>query len=188
MGVAVNINNIYTYKDYLEIKDISMEVIEGIPFLMSPSPTVEHQRILRKILIILSSHLENSDCEVFSAPLDVVLINENEEVLDSKNIVQPDVFIVCDRNKIGDKNIIGAPDLIVEIVSTGSQSLDYVKKLNLYEKYKVKEYIIVNPINKTILQYVFEDNSFSAPKIYNENGVVEINLFKDFIVDFKNIF
>lgn len=188
MGVAVNINKIYTYKDYLELEDVSMEVIEGIPYLMSPSPTVEHQRILRKLLLSFSNYFKDSDCEIFSAPLDVVLINENEEVLDSKNIVQPDIFIVCDKNKIGDKNIIGSPDLIVEIVSTGSQSLDYVKKLNLYEKYKVKEYIIVNPINKTILQYIFEDNCYSSPKIYNQNSVAQINLFKGLEIDFTNIF
>lgn len=188
MGVAININKICTYKDYLELEDVSMEVIDGIPFLMSPSPTVEHQRILRKLILKFSNYFEDTNCEVFSAPLDVILINENEEILDSKNIVQPDIFIVCDRNKIGDKNIVGAPDLIVEIVSTGSQSLDYVKKLNLYEKYKVKEYLIVNPINKTILQYIFENDCYSSPKIYNQNDMLEINLFKDLILDFKNIF
>ncbi|CDF57447.1 Uma2 family endonuclease [Thermobrachium celere] len=188
MGVAVNISKTYTYKDYKELKDTLLEIIDGVPYLMSPSPTVEHQRILRKLLLILSDYFKNGICEVFSVPLDVIFKNEEETIDEAKNVVQPDIFVVCDNKKINDKNIIGAPDLIIEIVSSSSQSLDYVKKLNLYEKYKVKEYLIVNPINKTILQYVYENDSYASSNIYTKEDIVKIIYFEGLLIDFKKVF
>ena len=103
----------------------------------------------------------------------------------SKNIVQPDISVICDKNKLTDKYCIGSPDMIVEVISPYNPSNDYIKKLNLYEQFKVKEYWIVNPMKKNILVYTLTDNGYGAPKMYSFNDKVKVNIYNDLEIDFK---
>ena len=136
-------NKVYTYYDYLNFpNDEFVEIIDGKIFAMSPAPSRIHQELIMEISAELRNYIKSNkgQCKVYPAPFDIVLINENENENDSKNIVQPDISVICDKNKLNDKGCFGSPDMIVKIVSKFNPGNDYVKKLYLYEKYKVKEY------------------------------------------------
>ena len=186
---AIN-NKIYTYNDYLEFTDDEpVEIIEGRISAMSPAPSIMHQKIISKLLIAIGNYIDanNGECEVLPAPLDVLLVNDNEDARNSKNIVQPDISVICDKRKLTDKYCIGSPDMIVEVISPFNPSNDYVRKLNLYEQFKVKEYWIINPMEKNILVYTLTDNGYGAPKIYSFNDKVKVNIYNDLEIDFKSL-
>ena len=119
------------------------------------SPSVIHQSLSIEISSEIRNYIKSNkgDCKVFTAPFDVVLKNDNENVKNSSNVVIPDISVICDKNKLSDgKKCIGSPDMIVEIISPSNASNDYITKLNLYQKYNVKEYWIVSPKERKISQ------------------------------------
>lgn len=190
MAINAIKDNIYTYADYLNFTDDEIvEIIGGRIFAMSPAPSRIHQKIIMKIAYKLENYINinNGTCEVYPAPFDVVLVNEKENELSSKNIVQPDISVVCDKNKLTEKGCTGSPDMIVEVVSAFNPQNDYVKKLNLYQEYKVKEYWIVNPMKKNILVYTLTENGYGMPDIYTFNDKVKVNIFKSLDIDFSTI-
>lgn len=155
---------------------------------MQPAPSRIHPKIISKIITELNNYItyHNGECEVYPAPFDVILVNENEDVNNSKNIFRPDISVICDKNKLNDKGCIGSPDMIVEVVSPYNPNNDYIKKLNLYDAYKVKEYWIVNPMNNTILVYTLEnDNGYGIPIIYTFRDNVKVNIYDNLEIDFS---
>ncbi len=143
---------IYTIDDIYALPDGERaELIDGKIYYMAP-PSTKHQRLVhffdREIGNYIQSH--KGDCEVFPAPF-AVFLNE-----DNTNYVEPDISVICDKNKITDKGCNGAPDWIIEIVSPGSKSADYFTKLFKYRTAGVREYWIVDPIKEMIMVYRFE--------------------------------
>ncbi|MCR4291807.1 MAG: Uma2 family endonuclease [Candidatus Kuenenia sp.] len=173
----------YTYEDYLKTSDDKRyELIDG-ELLMTPSPVTKHQRISGRIEFILRRFvIENNIGDVFDAPYDVYLDNEN--------VVQPDIlFVSKDRlNIIGEKNIQGAPDLIIEIISESSAYRDMVLKKKLYARYGVKEYWIVIPEGKEIEVYFLKDSAYQLYATYSNESVLESPLRKDLKIELKEIF
>ena len=183
-------NKVYTYYDYLNFpNDEFVEIIDGKIFAMSPAPSRIHQELIMEISAELRNYIKSNkgQCKVYPAPFDVVLINENENENDSKNIVQPDISVICDKNKLNDKGCFGSPDMIVKIVSKFNPGNDYVKKLYLYEKYKVKEYWIVNPMKKNILVYTLTESGYNQPDLYTFNDKKKVNIFNNLEIDFNGI-
>ena len=183
-------NKVYTYYDYLNFpNDEFVEIIDGKIFSMSPAPSRIHQELIMEISAELRNHIKSNkrQCKVYPAPFDVVLINENENENDSKNIVQPDISVICDKNKLNDKGCFGSPDMIVKIVSKFNPGNDYVKKLYLYEKHKVKEYWIVNPMKKNILVYTLTESGYNQPDLYTFNDKIKVNIFNNLEIDFNGI-
>lgn len=183
-------NKVYTYYDYLNFpNDEFVEIIDGKIFAMSPAPSRIHQELIMEISAELRNYIKSNkgQCKVYPAPFDVVLINENENENDSKNIVQPDISVICDKNKLNDKGCFGPPDMIVKIVSKFNPGNDYVKKLYLYEKYKVKEYWIVNPMKKNILVYTLTESGYNQPDLYTFNDKIKVNIFNNLEIDFNGI-
>jgi Uma2 family endonuclease len=181
---------IYTYKDYLTFDENErIEIIDGKIINMNPAPSRIHQKIITEILYKIRSYIEsnNSSCEVYPAPFDVILKNNDEDLINSKNIVQPDISVICDKNKLTEKGCTGSPDMIVEVISAYNPSNDYVRKLNLYEKFKVKEYWIINPMKKNILVYVLTEHGYDAPTAYTFNDTVKVNIYDNLEIDFKSI-
>lgn len=181
---------VYLYKEYLQFpEDIRYELIEGIPYLMS-SPSIRHQTVLGNLHLIFSNYFKDSKCKVFIAPCDVLLNEINEIEDDVKNVVQPDLFVICDKTKINEQNCIGSPDIIIEIISPSNISNDAVKKLALYEKHQVKEYWIVDPIKNRILVYTLEESQYGMPEIFTEvnNMFIISNLYLDLIINMCDIF
>jgi Uma2 family endonuclease len=179
----------FTYADYLTWPDSERwELIEGEPYAMSPAPSRIHQEIIGELFFQVRSYLSGKNCRAYVAPFDVVLIDENNDSESSRNVVQPDITIVCDKDKLDDKGCKGSPDMVIEVVSPSTASQDYVKKLNLYEKYAIKEYWIVNPNNNNIFIYKLDENKqYSQVKVYDIKEKIKVGIFDDLVVDLANI-
>lgn len=132
------------------------------------SPSAVHQRLALRISAVIDGYIRKKGgrCEVFISPLDVVL--------DDSNVVQPDVFVVCDPKKVGEKRVNGVPDMVIEILSTNRKD-DLVDKLALYQSHGVREYWIVDPVNKKILVYFFDNSDF--PSIYNFESPAPVGIY-----------
>ncbi|HHV12715.1 MAG TPA: Uma2 family endonuclease [Clostridiales bacterium] len=160
--------------------DIRAEIFDGqIQYMASPSQL--HQTILLELSSMLNSYVKErkGSCKVLPAPFDVKL---NDVPL---TIVQPDIIIVCDKDKLDGKRCNGAPDFIIEIVSPGNASDDYIKKLYYYKNYGVREYWIVDPNRRTISVNYFEEDIVSIP--YTFGSTVKVNIYEDLYIDFKEI-
>ncbi len=149
------------------------EVIENTLY-MSPTPVSNHQRIITKLLTQLCLHIESHKLgEVFTAPFDVYLDT-------TSNAVQPDLlFIAKDNARIVEENgyVHGVPDLIIEVLSPGNRKHDLVIKKNLYEKFGVKEYWIVDPMDKSVFGFEFVNNTFQ--ELPSVSGVIKSNLLNN---------
>lgn len=159
---AINTVKKYTYADLIEMDDNNRyEIIDGNLYLIS-SPKMKHQAIVGEIYAQLRDFSRRKKCKPFIAPLDVVLskTKQNNKIL---NVIQPDVFVIYDTEKIQKDKIFGAPEFVIEILSPSSRKQDQFSKLNLYQKYQVKEYWVIDPLEMLALPYVL-----------NERGVYEI--------------
>ncbi len=140
----------FTYEDYKHFPDeLRCEIIDGRIYDMTPAPSVKHQKITGLIYLRIMNHLEANAgrCEVFIAATDVILADDQ--------IVQPDVFIVCDKTKIHSHAIIGAPDVVFEILSPSTGEKDRNKKMKLYRKFGVSEYFLVDTESELVEKYGF---------------------------------
>ena len=156
------------------------EVFDGIVYDMA-SPSQIHQSISMQLSTILNNYLlrKKESCTIFSAPFDVKLSDQ------PLTIVQPDLMVICDKNKLDGKRCNGAPDFIIEIVSPGNPADDYIRKLYYYKNYGVREYWIVDPKRKAITINYFEDNIVSVP--YPFDSIIKVNIFDDLLINFSEI-
>jgi Uma2 family endonuclease len=183
----------YTYADYLTWKfDEAVELIKGKILKMSPAPRTRHQRILRNLNILFNSVMNFEQCEYFIAPFDVRLYDKTKSQKARKEIhtvVQPDLCIICDQNKIDEYGCIGAPDLIVEILSPGNSTKEMRTKFNLYEESGVREYWVADPEHQTIhLFYADEQDKYQLSKIYVYEDILQSVIFPELTVDLKDVF
>ena len=149
---ALKIEEIYTIDDIYSLPEGERaELIDGQIYFMAP-PTTNHQRIVSDLHYQIKDYINrnNGECEVFPAPF-AVFLNDNE-----KNYVEPDISVICDKNKITDKGCQGAPDWVIEIVSPSTKQMDYYKKLFKYRTAGVREYWVVDPDRKLVTVYNFE--------------------------------
>ena len=166
----------YSYADYLvwKIKE-RVELFKGIIAEMSPAPNPTHQRVLRELFTVFELFFSNHKCELFFAPIDVRLLNKNKSTNDNKiyTVVQPDLIVVCDEDKIDDRGCLGAPDLVVEILSPGNSNKEMNIKYELYEEAGVKEYWMIHPTERQLLIYVLENGIFigKKPIVESENAI-----------------
>ena len=189
--LQLDLNKRYTFADYLTwMDDKRRELINGFVKLMSPAPKIIHQRISRKLTLKLGIFLENKSCEMFYSPADVRLPNNGETSNDKiYTVVQPDLFVVCDKGKLDEKGCLGAPDFIIEILSKSSAKHDAKTKYALYEKHGVKEYWIVHPEEQTVLVYILnESGKFENVGIFAQDEKVKVNIFDDFYIDLGEVF
>ena len=174
--------NTYTEEDYYNLpENIRAELIDGQFYNMS-APSRIHQKILNFVNNMIYNYIKSKDgsCEVYPAPFAVKLFQER------KTIVEPDISVICDPNKLTDHGCTGAPDWIIEIVSPSNSSHDYILKLNLYANAKVREYWIVEPRNKKIFVYYLEQMDFQV-ETYTFQNKVKVNIYPDFWIDFQEL-
>lgn len=168
-----NINDLdlskkYTYADYLLWRfEERVELFKGKIFKMSPAPSTSHQRVLLRITNLLSNFFQNHNCELFFAPFDVELFSENKSI---SSVVQPDLCVICDKNKLDERGCHGAPDLVVEILSKGNSKKEIQNKYDLYEEAGVREYWIVDYMRRTVLIQVLNENSVFEPQRLRAEG------------------
>lgn len=161
-------------------EDVRVEVFEGKIYDMA-SPSLNHQTISMELSTILNNYIKKrkGSCRVFHAPFDVKL-SDTPLV-----IVQPDLMIVCDKDKLDAKRCNGAPDFIIEIVSPSNPAHDYIRKLYYYEMYGVREYWTVDPRRRIVTVYYFEGDSLDVQHNFTET--VKVNIYDDLYIDFTEI-
>jgi Uma2 family endonuclease len=148
-----------SWKEYLSWpRDERFELIDGEPYAMSPAPRREHQRLLTELTRQVANALQHEPCDVYPAPFDVKL--SPREADERPTVVQPDLTVVCDEAKLTEQGVTGPPDLVVEIVSPDTGFHDRGRKFDLYERYGVAEYWIVEPNEKLIEVYRLENSRF----------------------------
>jgi len=162
----------FTCTDYRSWPDNERwELIDGAAYNMSPAPSTSHQRVSRILFSHLCNFVENRSCEPFSAPFDVYLPEfPDQDINEIDTIVQPDIIIICDSSKIFQKGCLGAPDLVVEILSPSTAKKDMHEKFQLYEKHGVKEYWIVDPGNTYVRVFHLQSEGIEAGKY--DDGVL----------------
>ena len=178
----------YTYEDYLRFSDDDrVEIIDGIVYDMSPAPLRKHQSISRELFLKIGNYLAQQSCEIYSAPFDVVFSEKGKKDSEIKNVVQPDLSIICDKNKLNDKGCLGAPDWIIEILSPSTSSKDLNEKYFLYEKFGVKEYWIVEPSEQIVLVYSLKSGKYENTFRYTKEDSA-VTIFEDLSINLSEIF
>lgn len=172
---------IFTLEQYEALpENRRAEVFEGVIYDMS-SPSQVHQTILLELSTLLNTYTKSKkgNCKVFPAPFDVLLSDS------PLTILQPDIMIVCDKNKLDGKRCNGAPDFIIEIVSPSNPSDDYIRKLYYYKNYGVREYWIVDPKRRTVTVNYFEGDLINVT--YSFDSTIKVNIYHDLMIDFSQI-
>ena len=159
----------HTYGDYLEwSRDYGDEVIDGVAYVREPpSPSPIHQELVVELSHERRCALGGRSCGVYVAPLDVRLPRSSESDEKIETVVQPDVFIVCDRSKTDERGVRGPPDWLAEVLSPSTASYDQSVKIPLYERAGVSEVWLVHPTDRTLAIYRLEDGRYGRP-IYQE--------------------
>ncbi|MDF1547018.1 MAG: Uma2 family endonuclease [Bacteroidales bacterium] len=171
----------YTFADYLTWwDDKRRELINGFVSLMTPAPSRIHQRIAVELLRQFSNYLHKQRCEVYGAPFDVRFPSKKGEISDDKiyTVVQPDICIICDESKLDDRGCIGAPDLIVEILSSSTVKKDVWEKYKLYEEHGITEYWIVHPKDQTLTVFHLENGKYQHKGMYTRGLKVDVGIFE----------
>jgi Uma2 family endonuclease len=172
-----------TSQDYLSWPDSPRyELIDGQPYMLA-SPSPEHQAILGQLHVQFHALLKGKPCQVFISPLDVFL---NENRFDD-TVVQPDLFVVCDKNKITKKGCEGSPDLIIEIVSPSSGHMDRLIKHKRYKNAAAREYWIVDPETRIVEVHVLNDGNYIVSP-YSSEEKVAVDTFAGCEIDLSAVF
>jgi Uma2 family endonuclease len=141
VSILLKADRHYTYRDYRSWpEDERWELFHGTAFAMSPAPQRIHQGMVVRLLVQLSAYFEGKPCKPYMAPVDVFFPDGDETLDDIDLVLQPDLMVVCDPDKLIDEGIRGAPDLIIEVLSPGTAMRDQTDKRDIYEKYGVREY------------------------------------------------
>lgn len=185
-------DGVYSYADYLTWKfDERVELIKGKLFKMSPAPNRMHQRIAGDMFSQIHQFLMENPCQAYFAPFDVRLLDSKRSKKadeDIYSVVQPDICVICDLDKLDDKGCIGAPDWIIEILSPGNSKKELNEKYRLYEENGVREYWIVHPNDQTIAVFESKDDRYQLRKLYSSEEEVSVSIFPDLVMDLQEVF
>ena len=163
-------SNTYTINDIYALPEGQRaELIDGQIYDMAP-PSPMHQELVMELSATLRDYIKKNggSCKVYPAPF-AVFLNE-----DDRNYVEPDISVICDSSKVDNRGYQGAPDFIIEIVSPSSQRMDYLTKLFKYRTAGVREYWIVNPLQRTVQVYSFEGTEDSTQYSFDDEITVTI--------------
>ena len=187
----LDVNGTYTYADYLlwRFKE-QVELLRGKLFKMSPAPREIHQRVSMRLSGELYAFFKERTCRLYSAPFDVRLPMKGKGTADNQiyTIVQPDLCVVCDLEKIDGRGCIGAPDLVVEILSPSNSRKDLKDKYEIYQEAGVPEYWIVDADDKAIYRYVLEGDIYIGLPPVSEGDVFRSKKFPEMEIDTKIVF
>lgn len=184
----LDFNKVYTYADYLLWRfSERVELLKGRIFQMSPAPSRKHQSVSFAITGEFYNAFKGKACSVFVAPFDVRLPQKGYQDEQIYSVVQPDLCVICDENKLDDRGCLGAPDLIIEILSPGNSKKEMKYKFELYEEAGVREYWVVNPLDEFVLMYILENGKYKAfPPIVDEE--INSHIFPELSIHTDKIF
>ncbi len=183
----------YTYEEFREIAEredntCQYELIDG-KIYMTAGQRMPHQHAVGELLAVLYNFFKNKSCNAYVAPLDVKLFGEAERFEDNPNVVQPDILVICDPENIDEKDTYqGIPTLVVEVLSPSTKSKDIIIKTQLYMSSGIEEYWIVDPVEKHLIIYSFEERKLKDQKIYGKGSTALSAFFEGLTVDTGNLF
>lgn len=172
---------VYTTDDIYALPDGERaELIDGQIYMMG-TPSRIHQKLVGQLSRIIGNYIESNhgSCEIYPAPFAVFIKK------DDKNYVEPDISVICDKNKLSDRGCEGAPDFIIEIVSPSSRRMDYYKKCALYAESGVREYWIVDPEKQHTMIYRYEDDA--APMIVPFEQDLAVGIYNNFMINVSKL-
>lgn len=158
------------------------ELIDGVAWNISPAPYIRHQRILGDLNEVFRDAAKRNGCEALFAPVDVMLFATTEEdIRNADTVVQPDLLVVCDEKKLVSRGCLGAPDIVVEILSTYTMRKDITIKHDVYERAGVREYWIVDPGNAAVMIFRLGDDGRypEKPEIIELEGMAKSAVLSD---------
>jgi Uma2 family endonuclease len=185
----IDLSLTYSYANYLTwLFDDRVELIKGKVFKMS-GPARLHQQISIHISSMLFNFLLGKPCKVYNAPFDVRFYKESRADKDIYTVLQPDICVICDLTKLDDKGCIGAPDIVIEILSPGNNKMELLHKYGIYEEFGVKEYWVVGPVEKTLLKYTLDaKGKYQPSKLFTLSERVHSDLLPGFELDLDAVF
>ena len=180
----------YSYANYLTwLFDERVELIKGQIFKMSPAPSRIHQEVSTQVLGALFNFLNNKPCKVYTAPFDVRFPKESKADKDIFTVLQPDICVICNLSKLDDRGCIGAPDIVVEILSPGNNKKELLNKYNVYQEFGVKEYWVISPSVKTALIYTLnESGKYQPSKLFTLSEVITSSVLPGFELNLDKVF
>jgi Uma2 family endonuclease len=181
----------YSYAEYLSWDDQERwELINGEVWDMSPAPSRLHQEISIRLSSLLYQHLKKKDCAVYAAPFDVRLPEqENAEDHAITTVVQPDISVICDQRKLDERGCLGAPDLIIEILSPATAAKDLKVKRDLYEQHRVQEYWLFHPTDQTVMIYrAGQNNEYRKAEIFTKEDSITADVLAGLEIQLAEIF
>ena len=180
----------YTFADVLTWDEGErIELINGEPYMMA-TPSSRHQEICGELFRQLANFLIGKQCRAYPAPFGVRLFaRDGDRPEDVATMVEPDISVICDRNKIDKHGCKGAPDLIVEVLSPSTQRHDQLVKLNLYQRAGVREYWIVDPENRTVRVMVRSgDGAFRTQEVYQQEDIAKVSVLDGCFIELSKVF
>jgi Uma2 family endonuclease len=184
----LDLNKLYTYADYYKWQfDERVELIEGKIFQMN-TPNPYHQELAGEIFTLLKIFLRKKPCKVYIAPFDVRITRKSIEDKDITTVLQPDICVICDLSKVDRRGCIGAPDLVIEILSPGNNAKELKNKYEAYEEAGVKEYWVVSPQNQTFLVYTLLDNKFQLSPVKVPGDTISSSALPGFTLNLTELF
>ncbi|MFU8788528.1 MAG: Uma2 family endonuclease [Methylobacter sp.] len=190
----LDLNGTYSYADYMTWQlEETVELIRGKIMLMAPAPNLKHQRISRNILRPIDGYLRGKRCEVFVAPFDVKLYDSRKSKLadqDAYSVVQPDLCIICDPEKLTVQGCSGAPDWVIEVLSPGNTKKEMRLKYDLYQENGVTEYWLVYPYEQAVYQFVLNQDTekYQLFAMYAGDDIAKPALFPELEIDLADVF
>ncbi len=180
----------YTYADYLTWTfDDRLEILKGKLFKMTPAPSRIHQEVTIIIARELSQFLKGNPCRIYTAPFDVRLSRKNAADEAVTTVFQPDICVICDLSKLDDRGCVGAPDIVVEILSSGNNKKELRNKYEIYEEAGVQEYWIFWPESQTFLKYTLDETGKYIPsKVLTSGDEVITPVLPGFVLDLEEVF
>ncbi len=188
----LDLNGAYTYADYLSWQmDEMVELVQGRIMPMA-APNRKHQGISRELTLAVGAYFKQHPCKFYPAPFDVRLIYNQKSAKANKEIltvVQPDLCVICDESRLDAAGCLGAPDLIIEILSPGNSAKEMRVKKHLYEENQVREYWIFDPEHETVHQFILtESGVYAPPVILISDDILTGGIFPDLHLPLQEIF
>jgi len=192
-SLNLDLNKRYSYADYLTwMDDVRRELFDGFIKLMTPAPSRRHQELSVSLTLQIGNFLLHKKCKLYHAPSDVRFPKDNKNKDDKLvyTVLQPDIFVVCDLSKLDDRGCLGAPDMIIEIVSPKNSKRDLKDKFEIYQQFGVREYWIVNPNDENVNVFVLDEKEkFQLVGMYAEDDKIPVNIFNgDLMIDLTEVF
>lgn len=190
----LDLNATYSYADYLTWQlEETVELIRGKIMAMSPAPSLKHQSVITNLGGSLYQYFHKRPCKLFYAPFDIKLYNSKKSRLTDQqvfSVVQPDLCVICDKDKLTEQGCNGAPDWIIEVLSPGNTKKEMRLKYDIYQENGVIEYWLVYPYEQAVYQFVLDQDTekYQLFAMYAGDDLAKPYLFPELHIDLADVF